>query len=302
MLTVSVSRVALPVHTHQNYGHTLLSTLMRPGTYAVDDELRRIAVAPGDTRDTVLVPHEDDGCLGLAGWRPNLACARCGAMVAARVDDCGRWQAVWFISDAVRRTPVDEPPRRTNWDTLAAEYESVPPVERGAWNPLWEAAAGAALAHLLAVSTGAPVTVPQGLLTRTFGHALARLLPHGPSARTVGLTGPGLPTPAADIALVPSHPLTGERWRPDSAMDTVPLAADVWLYLAHGGDGLPIPATGRLPDGVLRDDPLPSHPRSLFRPDPDVFVHTLGRLPEVDQPWLREIHDRVRTRPWADPF
>ena len=52
---------------------------------------------------------------------------------------------------------------------------------------------------------------------------------------------------------------------------------------------LPAPASGVMPDGVLRDDPPAPHPRSLFRPDPGVFHHTPVRLPAVRSPWLREI-------------
>ncbi len=37
-LTAPVSRVALPVHARQRYGHALLPPLMESGTYAVDPE------------------------------------------------------------------------------------------------------------------------------------------------------------------------------------------------------------------------------------------------------------------------
>jgi hypothetical protein len=37
-LTVPVSRVALPIHTGQQYGSGLLSVLMEPGTYAVNPD------------------------------------------------------------------------------------------------------------------------------------------------------------------------------------------------------------------------------------------------------------------------
>jgi hypothetical protein len=43
-------------------------------------------------------------------------------------------------------------------------------------------------------------------------------------------------------------------------------------------------------------------PRSLFRPDERVFLATLARLPAVREPWLREIYERVRSRPSAHPF
>ncbi|MFD7325174.1 hypothetical protein ACFV9D_29455 [Streptomyces sp. NPDC059875] len=53
------------------------------------------------------------------------------------------------------------------------------------------------------------------------------------------------------------------------------------------------PATGGLPEGVLRDDPLPLRPAGRFWPDPWVFLRTLARL--------RGIHDRVTDRPYGRP-
>ncbi|MEV0913588.1 hypothetical protein AB0I93_04790 [Streptomyces sp. NPDC049967] len=74
--------------------------------------------------------------------------------------------------------------------------------------------------------------------------------------------------------------------------------ADVWQGMAFPREPLPVPATGGMPDGVLRDDPLPPYPHVLFQPDPEVFLHTLARLPAVRQPWLRRIYDRVRQHPY----
>ncbi|MEU3770632.1 hypothetical protein AB0E55_36700 [Amycolatopsis keratiniphila] len=174
-----VTRVALPVHAHNSYGHALLPPLMRAGTYAVDPEpfgppwrawdeseaeARRlfapvfllsdgpagsIVVAPGDTRGTVLIPERCDGyCYGVDGRSgPNLACASCGLEVGTRIDDCSRWQEVRFAPDSVRFEPSEE--------SLADDWiiEGLPPVEpSGAWSPYWEAAVGDALAHLFAVS------------------------------------------------------------------------------------------------------------------------------------------------------
>ncbi|WP_245689287.1 hypothetical protein [Streptomyces chattanoogensis] len=115
-------------------------------------------------------------------------------------------------------------------------------------------------------------------------------------AKTVALAGPGLPAPnpAPDILLVPCHPRTGKAWQPPGTTATVPLSAEVWTHLAFHREPLPVPATGGLPDGVLRDDPLPMHPRGLFRPDRELFLDTLARLPAVRQPWLRRIYDLVR--------
>ena len=343
-LTVPVSRVALPVHAHHRYGHELLPPLMAPGTYAIDPEPSgppwrpwseigaeeaevrgvfapvpvlsfgapgAIVVAPGDVRGTVVIPERCDGyCMGLDGRDgPNLACARCGRPVATRIDDCSLWQAVWLAPDAVRRLPVDGPaPRTVGWETLAEECEGTPPIEPpGVWSPLWEAAVGEALAHLLAASEGAPVAVPDGLAADTFGRALDALLPPGPPARSAVLAGPGLPVPdpAPDLVVVPRHPQTGEVWQPPGGTGNrpvVPLAADVWVHLAFHRERPLLPVTGGLPDGVLRDDPPPMRPWGPFCPDSGVFLNTLARLPAVRRPWLRRIYDRVRDQPYTHPF
>ncbi|GHG53845.1 hypothetical protein [Streptomyces griseocarneus] len=341
VLTAPVSRIALPVHARQAYGHELLPALMEPGTYAVDPEPSgppwrpwseigvdeaeargvfapvtslsfgapgAVVVAPGDTRGTVLIPERCDGyCMGPDGRDgPNLACARCGQEVATRIDDCSYWQAVWLAPHAVVRRPADGPAHGTDdGETPAEEWQGTPPVEpSGAWSLRWEAAAGAALAHLLAASGGAPVAVPDGLAANIFGRALDALLPPGPPVRRAALAGPGLPAtdPAPDITLVPRHPRTGKAWQPPGHTEPVPLDAGVWTYLAFPRERLPVPVTGGLPDGVLRDDPPPMRPQELFRPDRRVFLHTLARLPTVRQPWLREIYDRVTGRPYARLF
>ncbi|CAL9494795.1 hypothetical protein SUDANB95_03292 [Actinosynnema sp. ALI-1.44] len=384
-LTAPVSRVALPAHAHQHYGHELLPSLVEPGTYAVEpahsggpwrrweefsaEEVEArgvyapslslpcgapgaIAVAPGDTRGTVVIPERCDGyCMGLAGNDgPNLACAVCGREVGTRIDDCGYWQAVWLVPDAVRPVQVNAPRPVAGWEEWARDRAGIPPVDpNGHWDPRWEAAVGAALAHLLVAAEGRPVAVPGGLLTATFGPALAALLPKGPPEREVRLAGPGLPAAREpDIALVPRHPQTGEAWQPagstatQSARSTatqspsaaarspsaaarsprsaaaaqpaggaapqsaggvavVPLEAGVWAHLAfHRSRPLP-PATGGVPDDVIRDDPLPPHTGG-FRVDSRVFQDTLARLPAVREPWLRRIYDRVREHPYRHPF
>jgi hypothetical protein len=156
----------------------------------------------------------------------------------------------------------------------------------------------------LAASAGTPVAVADGLVAETFGCTLDALLPPGLPAKKVALAGPGLPAPepAPDIALVPIHPQTGTAWQPSGIADIVPLAADVWTYLASPHEQLPVPVTGGMPDGVLRDDPLPLHPWRPFRPDSQVFLHTLARLPAVRQPWLRGIYDHVKEHPYGRPF
>ncbi|WP_321170753.1 hypothetical protein [Embleya scabrispora] len=342
--------MALPVHAGHGVGHELLPPLMESGTYAIDpapfgppwrpwDEVGpaqaaarglfapthtvcfgtpgTVVVRPGDTRNTALIPDRCEGsCYGVDGRAgPNLACTGCGRPVATRIDDCGAWQEVRFAPQAVRLLAGDErEPWPLDWATLANERSAIEPIEpQGWWNPRWEAAVAVALAHVVAASAGGPVTVPDGLLTETFGRSLDILLPPGPPAKRLIPAGPGLPDhdDDADIVLVPGHPQTGEAWQSPAPVAAVPLAAEVWMYLAfhqdrhdrrHQCDRLPIPASGGMPEGVLRDDPLPRHPWSRFRPAGPLFLRTLVGLPAVRRPWLREIHDRVRTDPYAFPF
>ncbi|UGQ11731.1 hypothetical protein LO772_34030 [Yinghuangia sp. ASG 101] len=270
-----------------------------------------VVIAPGDARGTVLIPETRGGyCCGLDGTDgPNMACQACGLRVATRIDDCSLWQAVWLAPDAVRRVPVggagDVP---LTWAELLSEGTGTPPCEpvavwgprrdttsRWSWSPRWEAAAGRALAHLLAASEGRAVTVPDGLTADVFRRALDALLPPGPQARHAELAGPGRPpAPGTDILLVPTHPQTGAPWSPaDPTASThpVPLPFGVWLWLAFPEPHLPIPSSGILPDGVLRDDPPAPRPDRPFRIDAETFRHTLVRLPAVRRPWLRDIHD-----------
>jgi hypothetical protein len=62
----------------------------------------------------------------------------------------------------------------------------------------------------------------------------------------------------------------------------------IWAYLAFHRDRGPVP----LPRDVQIDPPSPLIPSEPFRPDRVLFRATLARLPEVRQPWLREIYDR----------
>jgi hypothetical protein len=318
--------VALPEHVDQKYGHALLGPLMASGTYAINPDSfgppwrswaqvdpeeaealgwyapvyalsagprGAVVVAPGDVRGTVFIPERSGGyCCGLDGRDgPNMACGRCGRPVATCIDDCSFWQAVWLDPREIDRVADDAgPPAVAGWAELRAERPGIPPVEPpGSWDPLWSAAVAAALARVLAVSGGAPVTVPEGLVARTFRQALDALLPWGKLARTLAVAGPGLAEGTADIVLVPRHPQTGETWMPSGdTIAVVPLAWDVWVYLAFG------PALG--------DEPAPLLPAGTFRPDWGVFRSVLARLPEVRQPWLREIYDRVTNSPYAHPF
>lgn len=339
ILTAPVSPVALPVHAGQKYGHDLIGVLMEPGTYAVDpepfgppwrpwaenssEEVRArgvyapvyalshgprdaIVITPGDIRGTVLIPERcDGGCCGPDGRSgPNLACAQCGAEVATRIDDCGRWQAVWLDPRGVRELPQrDLVPDSVGWEQLRERWPGTPPVEpAGFWSPRWAAAVGAALAHVLAVSAGIRVTVPDGLLAGVFRRPLDALLPLRSPSKHLTLAGPGLPVAGEAIVVVPRHPHTSETWQPAGAGDVVPLDAEVWAYLAalHGRG---LAAGGRvIPDAVHRDDPPPLLPIGPFRPDWGIFLHTLARLPQARQPWLRATYDHVTNRPYAAPF
>ncbi|MFJ7296160.1 hypothetical protein [Streptomyces collinus] len=263
----------------------------------------RIVIAPGDSRSMALIPEKCEGyCRGVDGRNgPNLACEGCGRAVATRMDDCGMWQTVWLEPDAVVRhpsgLPAGPPP---DWDDLERTEHRVPPVEPdGSWSRRWEAALGVALAHLVAATEARPAVLPAGPVTELLGHAVGRYLPAGPDARTVGLAGPGIctPRPRPDVLLVPRHPLTGTPWHPpgdDAAV--VPLDSGVWAYLAHQGETSPMPATGVLPDGVLRDDyPLPPRPWRPLTPHHSAFEYTLVGLPALRAPRLRRYHDAHRS-------
>ncbi|MGW8365427.1 hypothetical protein ACWGK1_33370 [Streptomyces wedmorensis] len=331
-LTAPVSRVALPVHTRFGGWEELHPPLMDPGTYAVDplpsgppwrlwEEVGeeeaarrgvyapvywvsfgardRIVIAPGDSRSMTLILEKCEGyCRGVDGRDgPNLACEGCGRAVATRVDDCGSWQTVWLEPDAVVRRASGLPPvPPPDWDDVERAEHRVPPYEPdGWWSRRWEAALGVALAHLVVVTEDRPVTLPAGPVSELFGPAVDRCLRAGPDTRSVGLAGPGVrtPRPRPDILLVPRHPLTGEPWRPPGDDGpVVPLDSGVWAYLAHPGETSPTPATGVLPDGVLRDDysllPPPWYP---LTPDRNAFEWTLVGLPAVRSPRLRRFVD-----------
>ncbi|MEV0281284.1 hypothetical protein AB0I22_33540 [Streptomyces sp. NPDC050610] len=239
-----------------------------------------------------LIPEKCEGyCRGVDGRAgPNLACEGCGQAVATRVDDCGSWQTVWLEPEAVVRLrtgpPTLSPP---DWDDLQHADNRVPPVEPdGRWSRRWEAAIGVALAHLVAATEGRPVLLPVGPVAELLGYAVEQYLPAGPQARSVGLAGPAihLRHPRPDILLVPRHPLTGTPWRSDEGT-VVPLDSGVWAYLAHPGETSPLPATGVLPEGVLRDDyPLPPRPWYPLTPHHHAFQDTLASLAAARSPQL----------------
>jgi hypothetical protein len=166
---------------------------------------------------------------------------------------------------------------------------------------VWEAAVAAALARLLAASGGARVAVPAGAVADVFRPVLDVLLPPGPPMRSLSLAGPGLPAATSDIALVPRHPQTGEAW-PYGAGAAVPLSAEVWTYLAFHDDRRLIAVSRGRAGNASRDALPPLLPFRPFRPDWSVFLDTLARLPEVREPWLRAIYDRVKDGRYSDPF
>ncbi|MFI6859808.1 hypothetical protein ACIBKZ_07845 [Streptomyces sp. NPDC050421] len=292
--------------------------------HALSDGMPGASVtAPGDIRGTRLIPEQRGGaCCGLDGADgPNMACEACGLPVATRVDDCSLWQAVRLSSDAVHRIPVDGAHTAPlSWAELAEQGEETPLVEpiatwggplgpshHWSWSPQWEAAAGHALAHLLVASRGRPVKVPDGAATDVFQRALDTLLPAGGPKRRAALAGPGRPSPDAgvDVLLVPVHPQTGQTWTPTGPVESaylVPLPLGVWLRLVSAQPYLPVPASGRMPQDVLRDDPLPMLPSYLFRADRATFQHTLARLPAVRSPWLRTILANLTHGTWTELF
>lgn len=279
-----------------------------------------VVIAPGDIRGTRLIPEKRGGaCCGLDGADgPNMACLTCGSAVATRIDDCSLWQAVWLAPSAVRRLLVDDTETTPlSWEELLEVEEATPPFEPigtwgGArlgvnhywsWSPRWEAAAGHALAHLLATSEAHPVRVPSGLIAKVFQPALDVLLPKDRSERRAVLAGPGQPAPEADadILLVPIHPQTGETWAPATPATwayLVPLPLGVWLGMTLPQPYLPVSASGRVP----RDDPLPPHPNHPFWADRETFRHTLVRLPAARSPWVRTVLESLGQQQFANIF
>ncbi|WP_380281944.1 hypothetical protein [Kitasatospora purpeofusca] len=163
-----------------------------------------------------------------------------------------------------RRSLIDEARR-----TARAEPE-------GNGDPHWTMAVTVALAHLVAASDGAAVALPDGPLADTF----RRLLDDGPARH-------------AALAVVPQHPQSGEPWPAPPGVTAVPLAVEVRAHLAFRPGRPLVPATGRLPDGVERDDVLPPRLRHRhLRPAHTLLHGTPATLPAIRHPWLRAIHDR----------
>ncbi|WP_322975694.1 hypothetical protein [Actinacidiphila glaucinigra] len=313
--------MALPIHLAGTHWETLHPPLLEAGTYTVDPEpygppwrdevgTREAAerglfapsgalsdgspdtvlLAPGDIRGTRLILERAGGyCMGIDGSDgPNLACLGCDLPVGTRMDDCGCWQVVRLVPQAVVRLP--SPPERPvmDWAELLAT---------GAlWHRLrayWDIPAGVALAQVVVAAGGAPVEVAPGPVSGLLGRALGALLPVGEGAKRLDLAGPGYGEPAADLVLVPVHPQTREVWRPRAGAVPVPMDAALWAELAFPPHRTRLPVVGGLPPGVERDDPLPPHPLYPLQPSSEAFRYTLARMPAVREPWLRAIYDRV---------
>ncbi|MDX3071111.1 hypothetical protein ACIP98_13610 [Streptomyces sp. NPDC088354] len=314
--------MALPIHLRDAHWESLHPPLLETGTYAVDpvpygppwrpwEEAGPQAVAaqgffvppgslsegpsgtvllaPGDLRGTGLIAGRTGGyCLGINGGDgPNLACLDCAAPVGSRIDDCGAWQMVRLLPQAVAELPG--PPERPvmDWAELPADG-----VLRHRLSAYLDIPAGAALAHVVVSSGGGPVEVTPGPIAELLGRALTTLLPSGKDAKRLDLAGPGLGQTTAGLVLVPVHPQTGEVWQPGGGAVGVPVEAALWAELAFPAHRTRLPVVGGLPEGVERDDPLPPHPNGPFRPSLTAFRRTLARTPVVREPWLRAIYDR----------
>ncbi|HWS35960.1 MAG TPA: hypothetical protein VN408_24885 [Actinoplanes sp.] len=318
MLTAPVSRVALPVHARQRHGY---GPALETGAFAVDplphgQPWRRwadvadgealgwfaprfsvfdgpggwILLSPADVRGAVLDLSlvSEVGCCGLAGSEPNMTCTACGTPVANRIDDCDRRPAVWLDPRTVRVLddgPGPQPP--LDWAGLLIERPGIPPTEpHGSWDATWRAAAGSAVAHLLAATGGEPIRMRESRVAAIFRFALDQVTVPGPE-HTLTLAGPGLPAPGGELALVPVHPQTGEWWPVDPPVTAIPLDWDVWSHLAHYPDTRPAGRSVPLPPEAEREL-LPGR----FVPDGEVFMQVLARLPEVRLPALRAVYER----------
>lgn len=224
VLTVPVSRVALPVHAPFTYGNGMkLRALMQPGTYAVYPEptgppwrrwaevtpeeaeahgvfapvfslsggaAGRIALAPGAMSGTAFIPELcGGGCCGTDGrYGPNLACLGCGTPVATRYSDCSIWDEVRLEPDAVRRVDTDDPePEPVAWEELADDpdcHHGSPVEPSGNWRPEVVPAVTVALAQVVAASGGTPVAVPNGRTAELFRSGLDALLGPAPAVGT----------------------------------------------------------------------------------------------------------------------
>ena len=93
-LSFSLRLVELPDGPHWSLldHHQVNPPRLEPGTYAIDvapyggNQLAgTFVLSPGDIRGTRFVHNlVEIGCWSLVGWRPCMACERCGTVVASR--------------------------------------------------------------------------------------------------------------------------------------------------------------------------------------------------------------------------
>jgi hypothetical protein len=265
--------------------------------YSISDRTSgQVLITPGDVRGAVIDPAlvGESACCGLSGGEPNMVCVACRTPVATRIDDCGLRQAVWLDLQATPMIGYGPGPHPLlRWTDLIEQRPGIPPSEPdGNWDPTWTAAVASALAHLLATSGGDPILIPDHRVAEVFRPTLDRLdIPASTApGRSLVLAGPGLPATGGDVALVPRHPQTGENWPVASPVTPIPLAWDVWRYLAFHREPKPV---GR--SVPLLPEALPAQfPSGRLMPDGAIFLSVLARLPEVRQPWLRAIYERGR--------
>ncbi|RSM74716.1 hypothetical protein DMB66_01115 [Actinoplanes sp. ATCC 53533] len=331
ILTVAVSRVALPVHANQKYGNGpgSLAPALEPGTFAVNPlpsgspwrrwaELEageaealgwyaprfgisagpagQVLLAPGDVRSTAIDPAlvGDSACCGLDGGKPNMVCVTCGTPVAIRIDDCGLRQAVWLDSLTTRVIEHGPGPHPVlDWADLVDQRPGIPLSEPdGGWNPMWAAAAASALAHLLAASGGDPMVIPDPQVAEVFRPTLDRLVGQGNTGQERTVVLAGPGLPDTDGDFA----LIPEHPQTGELWPVAPPVKPVPL----AWDAWRHLAFYRTPKPVGRSVPIPPEalpallPGHRFEPDGQIFLSVLARLPEVRQPWLRAIYDRGR--------
>jgi len=331
ILTVAVSRVALPVHANQKWGNGpgSLAPALEPGTFAVDPlpsgspyrrwaELEageaealgwyaprfsvsagpagQVLLVPGDVRGVVVDPAlvGDSACCGLDGGEPNMVCVTCGTPVAIRIDDCGLRQAIWLDPRSTRVIEEGPGPHPLlDWADLIDQRPGIPLSEpSGGWNPMWAAAVASTLAHVLAASGGDPLLIPDPQVAEILRPALDRLV------------GPAGTRPHGTLVLAGSG-LPGNEG--DFAL--IPQHPQTGEHWPVAPPVTPVPlawdvwchlAFHRTSKPVGRSVPIPPEalpallPGYRFEPDGTIFLSVLARLPEVRQPRLRAIYDRGR--------
>lgn len=121
-LSVPVRPVALPDGPDESLldHHHVNPPRLEPGTYAIDHAPHgrgqvtgTFVLSPGDVRGTRFI-HDLvlTGCWSLVAWEPCMACEGCGALVAARADDCRVAQETRFYPAMVLRETCEVPADR----------------------------------------------------------------------------------------------------------------------------------------------------------------------------------------------